>query len=279
MARTNIEWLNLNANRNYPIKEDASRLDLTGSYELPVDFIVDAVFVININNSRRFFIKKLSIYSDVVNAQIYDETDKLCFTFTVIKTGFTTNQLVPIQGFNDDATAEGKIVIGSLDTILDGPQGIFEFDIFGTEFEPTTVIPNIRGVFTLSKYDALATFPLLQNHVKLEEGNNIQLTVIPETNTIRIDAIEGAGLGAVCDCEEDDPVASAQPVAFINGIGGDSDFNFNLRGIGCISITPIENGLKIENTCVENCCGCSDLETLQALADSLDARVDALENP
>ena len=54
------EWLNANTLRNYPIKENASRTDISGSFTIPNDLLVAA----QINFSRdyvggNFFISKI----------------------------------------------------------------------------------------------------------------------------------------------------------------------------------------------------------------------------
>jgi len=41
------DWLNENSLRNYPLADDATGLDTTGSFTLPKDLLVDAIFPVD----------------------------------------------------------------------------------------------------------------------------------------------------------------------------------------------------------------------------------------
>jgi hypothetical protein len=266
-----LEWLNKNSLRAYPLKEDTSRFDITGTYPLVDDFFVDMVWVISTNKERRFFLKFLSILGSVVTGTIYDESDIPAATFAVDSATHTRYKKYDLTGIGEYEGSKGKLVIGETDRLIANPQGSFEFDLLGAEFEPATIIPDIRSVSSLSKLgDPGEVFPRLTEHVLIGGGFNTRVRIDEETNLIRIDAIDGVGLGPICDCPDD--FGLPECIAFINGIPGDEGFNFNIRGVGCISVTPEANGIAIENTCVDPCCDCEEIEDLEA-------RVTALENP
>ena len=62
----NISWLAHNANRAYPFAQDHQRTDMSGSFSLPDDFIVDLNLAINGGNGltgNRFFLHQLTSYA------------------------------------------------------------------------------------------------------------------------------------------------------------------------------------------------------------------------
>jgi len=266
-----LEWLNKNSLRAYPLKEDTSRLDVTGTYLLADDFIVDLVWVIGTHKERRFFLKLLSIFGSVITGTLYDESGLPAATFAVDALTHTRYKKYTITGIGEYEGSKGKLVVGETEKLLSNPQGAFEFDLSGSELEPSTVIPDIRGVSSLSKLgDAGEVFPRLTEHVLIGAGYNTRVRIEEALNLIRVDAIDSVGLGPICDCPDD--FGLPECIAFINGISPDAGFNFNIRGVGCISVTPESNGIKIENTCVDPCCDCDEIADLEA-------RVIALENP
>jgi len=276
MAGSNIhtlEWLNKNSQRAYPLKEDTSRQDvLTGTYRLVDDFLVDLVFVVDVGKDKRFFLKFLSILGTVITGQIYDEDDAPAATFTIDSTAHTRYKQYALSGTGAYEGSLGKLVVGELGNLLAAPQGSFEFDLVGAEFEPAIIVPDIRGVASISKKPETEgeVFAQLVGNVLLGAGFNTRVRLDEDANCIRIDAIEGAGLGPICDCPTEQVPGPC--IVTINGIPPDASSNFNIRGVGCIVVTPIENGISIKNECVENCCDCEEI-------DDLEARVAALESP
>ena len=45
LSTWNLEWLNHNSQRNYPIADDATGYDETGTFKIPEDFIVEFVWI------------------------------------------------------------------------------------------------------------------------------------------------------------------------------------------------------------------------------------------
>jgi hypothetical protein len=271
-----LEWLNINGQRSYPIKEDCSQLDVTGNFKLPNELLVDAVLAVDANVIERVYIYKVVILPDLITITLAQQDGITIGAATAVN--HTPNAWYLIQGYGDYKYMQGKLVLGDIPNAV----GTYEFSLETAELEPTVIIPNIRGVTSLGIHSNNA-LPLT-GHVKLEEGFNIRLSYDYARNAIRIDAIEGAGLGTSCVCPEEN-IPPGDPIKFINGIGADDGYNFNVQGVGCISVTAIENGIKIENTCEEVCCDCEDMADLQDALDALlnqlnlvDGRVRTLEN-
>lgn len=273
----NLEWLNLNSERNYPIKENATRKDTTGSVELPNQLIVDAVFVTDVNNS--FYVKTVQFLDISTIISIYDQNDVFVGTVTIMKDTHTTYESYQVDGHGIYKYLQGKLVIGDLSNIE--ILGTYEFVFDATKFEDTVIIPNIRGVTSIS---VVGKNTLLIGDVQLVAGYNCRLRIDEAENKIYIDAISGEGLGPVCNCDEE-PLELVG-IKTINGIRPrTSDGNFDIRGVGCIEVAGLSNGIEIRNTCEEPCCDCDDVNALLAsLSDKqtqltdLDRRVLVLEH-
>jgi len=273
MTVRHLEWLNLNSQRSYPIKEDTTRTDDTGNFVIPNGLLVDAVVAVDTGDIETLYIKQLTILPDTLTLVLYSQDNTLVGSSIVDRSTHQANDYYVLQGFGEFTTLRGKLVIGEIPDVV----GAYSFSQSATELESKVLIPNLRGVSSLGIYSTSPDIPApLRGHVKLSEGFNIRLTYDYTNNAIRIDAIEGAGLGTSCVCP-DDSIPPGNPIKFINGIPPDDSRNFNVQGVGCITVTPIENGIRIENTCEEPCCDCEDVAALQAIADALSARISSLD--
>ena len=69
----NLEWLNHNSQRAYPLAEDATKVDVTTDFTLPDDFIVGLYIPVqgtmNVDPSL-FFLRSLAIFSTGYNLSI-----------------------------------------------------------------------------------------------------------------------------------------------------------------------------------------------------------------
>ena len=266
----NMEWLNLNSQRNYPIKENASRKDKTDSFDFPRQLIVDAIITTTTDNN--FYIKTLKLYEELVILGIHDIEDYYVGTITVNLSAHKEYDHYILNGQGKYKELQGKITIGDISSTNIAATGSYEFAATATCFEEKVIIPSIKCVNTLQTDGD----NILIGDVRLKAGYNARLRVNVATNTIIIDAIAGEGLGPVCRCEE--ATNDLIPIERINGIRPDVFGNFNLRGIGCISINGAAGGVKVENTCEEPCCDCDEVIALQALIDSKLAGLQALSD-
>lgn len=262
----NLEWLNLNSERNYPLAENASRLDTIGAFTLPNSLIVDAVLVAPLDTE--FYIHSAAFLDSLIVLAIYDQADVPAATVTITVATHQTYTAYPVVGVGQYTALQGKLVIGNLaelDVI-----GNYTFALAATRFEATCVLPNLRGVTSLA---IAGQAPPLVGDVQLVAGYNCQLRLDTATNTIYIDAIEGSGLGPICNCTV---TANNLPIKTVNGILPTNDGNFDIRGVGCINVTPINNGIQIVNTCESICCDCADIEALELLLADKQAQITAL---
>lgn len=279
----NVEWLNQNAQRNYPIAEGASMKDVTGTFELPADFIVDLVWPVQASanvQAGNFYVHTVTVFGEGVTITLgYQGLSSSTVGSVSVASGtHTQNQSYFINGVGDFFDSIGKITIGSLENISSS-SGLYRFDLAGARLESTVVRPNLRGVSSIVLVNGSDTSDPLSGDIELIAGQNIRLTPIDDglgNPQIRIDAIQGEGLNQGCDCSGELP-ASGEPIRTINGIAPDANGNFNLQGDDCLNLAAIENGLQITDSCSQACCGCTELEKIVEDLEKLRDQVNTLD--
>ena len=275
----NVDWLNANSQRAYPISETASRMDVSGSFRLPDDLLVDLLLPIHADESIDpvlFHLKSVGVFGGVVVIALgYDGN-------SIGSAAIDASTFVPNSRYRLFATSPffdtiATLVIGSLNTILQ-TAGSFEFDVDGGMIEPHAVVPFLRGVQALYlENDGVLSEPIVGD-VVLQAGRNALLTYIPgpvgEPDRVQISAIDGAGLNSVCDCGE----ARVKPcIKTINGITPDDDGDFKLLGDERIELSAIANGLQLSEKCADPCCGCSELGVVLTAMQNVANAVSSME--
>jgi hypothetical protein len=267
----NIEWLNQNAQRSYPLSEEATRRDESNTFVLPNDLIVDLVWPVQASASvqtDRFYISNIAVFGTGITISLgYWPVGALegavIGSVSVATSAHQRNQSYFISGIGDFFDSIGKITIGDLtNTLLTG--GLFTFDLAGGRIEPTVVRPNLRGVSALILVNGQDRSDPIVGDVELVAGRNVRLVQNPNPGgnpQIRIDAISGAGLNQECLCSDTQPDV-AGPIRTINGIAPDQNGNFLLQGDDCIELTAVAAGLHMKDRCSKACCGCNELEKI-----------------
>lgn len=269
----NLEWLNHNSQRNYPLASDASAKDVTNSFDLPEDFIVDLYLQLPVDitiQPSRFFVRTIGNYTTgfaVVIAYNADSGPINIASALIPRSGFTGDTAYFLGGLPPFSDVQGTIVIGRLDQMDLQPAGSFEFDLDGGRLEAEVIRPQIKGIGALVAVNGADRSERLQYEVELIAGTNMRITAEPGNiaenilPSIRFDAIEGEGLTDECVCEDTD---LGPPIRTINGISPDATGNFEVLGSPCLEIEGITNGIRMSDTCSEPCCGCDELERVTA---------------
>lgn len=289
----NINWLNANSQRKYPIFEEAGLKDETGTFEIPNDLIVDLIWPVHFDTTvdqTLFHIKAIGIFGSGVTIAL-GYNGETVGSVSIDAASFVTNQAYLIQGTGQFYDTIGKIVIGSLTTILNSA-GSFQFDVANGRLEPTVVKPDIRGVNAIYIRNGDETSAAIQGDVILQAGRNFLINFVAgpvgEPDRIVLSAIEGAGLSEDCECGE---AASRPCIKTIDGVGPDVDGDFSLVEDDCIQLDAIANGLKIRDVCSKPCCGCAELQvvldttaviqdqivSLRTLSTRIEAKLNAME--
>jgi hypothetical protein len=239
-------WLSSNALRNYPFKEDAFRLPLSGG-ALPTGVILDlaiatpyTLLVETTPNVESFHIPpsfKLTRVDGTVPGVIkfvFSELLPGALPETnIAEVSITLATFVPLAPYKLTGlipATHGVIVFGEA-LLTYAPNVVGSIYVFPDEsgfLQERTVKDNpYSRVMSVSE---LGDPTLLVGDVKLEEGYNIDLEFDVANNAIRINAFVGAGLGRFCGAECDDPADCSGAIYSINGIRPDELGRFLIKG-------------------------------------------------
>jgi hypothetical protein len=288
----NLEWLNHNGQRAYPITADSTQSSADGGLSIPRDFIVSMYLPVhwghNIDTTK-FHISQISNYptgfsitigyqSSVISGDGTVTTSTVNVASTLVsKATHTENMSYNLSGMGDFVDSKGHIVIGDLANLEKENAGNFSFDLVGARLEPDVVRPSIRGVMSLQAQNGSQLSEELYGHVRLKAGNNFRITPIVEKDQdpiLVLSAIEGKNLNEDCDCFDQDPPS----IKTINGIPPDQSGNFTFLGNDCLTIEGRTNGLEFKDICSEPCCGCTELEVITKALEDFGAKATTLEN-
>lgn len=283
VSQWNLEFLNHNAQRSFPLAASATKTDITGSFVIPDDFLVGMDIPVSTAmdmDTGRFFIRQLGLFASGIQIIVaYDTGSEVVDVGTaLIPNTVERNTVFALGGLEPFDDVNGKVVIAKLSTITEQPTGLFTFNLEGTQLEPQVVRPMIRGITAMKVSNASGTLSeRLYGDIELVAGTNIQLsTVTTATETkIIISALSGEGTIAVCICEGE--AATSPCIKTINGITPTDDGNFNFVGDDCITFTGVSNGLKVTDSCCTPCCGCEELESITRDLERFNAQRGVLE--
>lgn len=251
MSVEQLDFLNQNSYRNYPIKDNLSKLSTDGIFTIPDDFLVDLVLCASSDVTKRFYISRISNYGSSIVVDVSDNSNVYVGSFTVATSSHTQNKDYFLVVGSAYTQANGKLTVGGVATMITLPAGIFTFAITATEFLPRTCIPSTRGINRIIFSDNLGNVYSVTGDVNLVARSNMRLTFDEGDNSIVFDAGNGLGLNSQCDPEQ-------LPIRTINGISPDVDGNFTLDGTDCAEFTVITNGLLLQDVCSQTCVGCEE---------------------
>ena len=264
LIMNNLDFLNLNSLRNYPIKDDLSRVSNDGLLTIPNTLIVDLVLSSPSNDLLTLYISRVSYNSSNLLIEISANTIGVFGTFQTslplvddnIDIVMTAGSLFPL--------ATGIITIGSTDDLANLPVGDFEFGLTNTALLMRVYGPGSQGINYLSFTDTKGNNSVLTGYIQLIGNSNIQFR--GTGGSIYIDAGENLGLNKDC--------ASANvPITSINGIPADASGNFTLIPQACVGIDIAQAGLVISDSCGQPCLGCSEINTLTTQVNGLESSI------
>lgn len=265
----NQEFLGHNGQRRYPLADDASCVDDSGSFVIPNDFITELDLPVHAGlnvDPARFFVRHVGAFetgfSVVVGYQPAVGDAVTVATALVARQTHTRNRSYALGGVEPYDDTAGKVVVGRLDTIDEQPAGFWTFEFAATRLDPDAVRPMIRGVSALVLVNGTSRSVPIRGHVELIAGTNTRLTPVlaDGLNAVRIDAVSGAGLVEDCVCEGD--AALGDPVRSINGVTPDETGNINITAGDCVQVEPTANGIRVADVCSKPCCGCPEVEAI-----------------
>jgi len=266
------EWLNQNAYRSYPLKEDTRLISTDDArVTLPNYLIVDFVLTVAGPATIHIWLTNVSQVGGFLSFVFKDDNNNIIATLAVDGNAHTPNQAYAITGQDEYEDARGKIVLGDLSHLrTDFPDGAYAY---AAELEPGVVRPDLRGVRSIRVGSDTTLSPRITGNVKFLEGNNIRLTYLPDYNMIRIDALDTTGFDEECECE---PPGGPDCIRRINGINIE---DVQIIGDGnCMEVVTTGNIITLKDRCSEPCCGCPELEFITQNLELLQSTLSRVES-
>jgi hypothetical protein len=282
----NLQWLNHNSQRSYPLVERASKTDNTNTVRIPDSFIVALYLPIHADldiQVDQFYIKTLVIspvgYS--VGVGYYNNTtgtSTLIANANIVAATHKPNTAYALAGIDDFADTVGQIVIGNLAEINGLPAGLYEFSFASGELESDAVRPYIRGISAIRVVNGLESSPLLYGDIELVAGANSRIDFSINSGSgnprITFNAISSLDLNATCDCNTPN---TGECIRCINGVCS-GDGTFTIGGSSCITAETNSTGIALTDICATPCCGCAELDAIKLQIDRFSDGVSTLQN-
>jgi hypothetical protein len=264
----NLEWLNANSQRSYPLAEFTTKVDSTGTFTIPDSLILGLYLPIHsglVVYPENFYVKSLSIFATGLNLEIGYWNGSSGINVASATIAFSAHEeykTYSLVGEGDFVDCFGKVVFGKLDELTSLPAGSYNFIFSASQLDTDAIRPMIRGVSSLSIVNGASTSKRLQGDISFIAGTNMSIsaTAITGGYSITFNAISGAGLNIDCNCVDDDNLGDC--IRTINGVTPDSSGNVAITGDDCTTIIGTQNGIRIEDSCSKPCCGCSELQAV-----------------
>lgn len=282
-AVENIEWLNQNLLRAYPLREDSDMVPLlpngakaTG-LRLPACLIADFAFTLafdavdgtvpsltGVVHSSDGFSVEISLGSAVLASASVKLSDH------------EINKAYRLAGQGDNADCGGWIVFGDLERAAEElPEGVYRFEAGQVPFEVSTLRMAPRGVRSITavgKY-GLKTYAPLYGNVKIIAGQDMTVRNV-SGNAIWLQADSNTGYERTeqCDCG----TGSSRRVKTINGLNVE-----DVTIVGDNTCVKVEtrndkNTIEISDDCATPCCGCAELNFVESAVATINKSIAAL---
>ena len=284
------EYLSSNAYIAYPFVDNAAGI-LSGAF--PSDAILDASFAVG--GGVALYLKGIVatgagtthpwalVLADATGVEVM-RFDLVNFTNDMVdQSGM---RVIPQQvTLGNGLASQASGVLLATSKLYDFVDSLSGGADFGTSlpFAARTIMPVSPHVLSLGYFNVKPTPDIsagLVDDVKISAGHNIALDVepysengelAPDTATITISAIPGAGSGKI-PCDE-----TSEKMSNRYGWSGD----VNIETDGCYSVTPVisENSASfiLSGRCVP-CCTCDDFVAVLDMLKAVGARIETLRS-
>lgn len=269
----NLDFLNANTIRNFPIREGLSRTDTSGAFTIPDDFMVDLLLSVSSDPATRVYISRIVNMPDEIEIEfaLYGSATQIGVV-SLNPAGHSRYTTYYMAASSSYAAATGKLVVGEVSTITTLPYGTFTFDQAATEVEARTVVPGLATVSRFVFRNADGSSFSVTGDVTIVAQTNTKFRLI-DSVTVAIDAGEGLGLNA--PCADDRPCLKT-----INNIPPDEDGNFTLTTSDCARFTNLASGtlkgLNLADSCCKPCLSCNEIGDLTQRLTQLESDLIAL---
>ena len=257
-----INWLNLNAQRAYPLSEQATGTDISGSITLPYSFIVALQLPVRSAlgiNPQNFFLQSVILTSTgyTITVGYTDGTTIVsAATVSIATATHAENDCYELIGIGSFSDSVGSVCVGNLDDINALPPGQYLFDINGGKLDPDAIRPQIRQLSSLTLINGTESSGKIYGDITLNARHKHQFCRVLASGMptqITINAISGAGpepklLLRRCPLPRHQFSQSTVFRATRTAI-------FGLPAKIVSTSTTEPNGLLLTNNCASPCCG------------------------
>lgn len=296
--RQSLEFLNQNMHRNYPVQDTCVVQTADGIY-LPSSFIVDCQLLIPCSpdqqagiDTSRFFISAVNRYTNSFQILIGYQPEGgeafacACSTAIVIVDGGIYPMSVPLtaaSGIPDNELyapllgLSGTLWIGTMANMTD--LGSLSFTYATAALNSTCIVKTLTSTVTnLTVVDATgATVAELTGGVTLQMDESIELSYDSSTGTLQIGVAEEWLQTQLRNIVNS---AAGAAIKTINGQSPDTEGNFVIAGLDCVSIKEVQdtNSITVSNPCSKPCCSddSGDLADIRSSQDLLTDKVDRI---
>ena len=296
MNTENVEWLNENSFRRYPVREDCSMIpcDPKGnptdaSFALPTYVIVD--FMARVPTAvgydiyldvPKLYIRKITLTSSTlyigISAEEYDK-EKIMASVTIDLNSHEPNTAYTLST-NLRAhwgAVTAIIVIGDLTNLLDDlPTGNYSYTPDQASFETTCTRLCRVGLSSLrafSRGSGYGNDKVLVGDVTLVAGNNLKFTRIAETGEVTLDStVAGSGASAIVQR------LNGMAISGTATINNQQTSNIQIVGSDGIKVDTSGGVITIKDTNAVPCCGCAELSAVTMRMSEVTTAVSRLSN-
>lgn len=266
----NLEWLNSNSQRSYPLTEAASKVDTTGTFKIPDSLILGIYFPIHsglVAFPERFYIRSISWFSTGISLTLGYWDGVAGISVASVTLAFSTHseyKTYTLVGEGDFIDCVGKIIFGKMDELISGSPGTYNFAYAASNVDSDAIRLALRGVSSFTLVNGTSVSKRIQGDVAFVAGTNMYLTssTVGSLTSITFNAIKGEGLNIDCACVDDDDIGGC--IRTINGVGPTEVGDLSMVGDACLSITSATNSILLNDVCSKPCCGCRELEAVTA---------------
>jgi hypothetical protein len=286
------EWCDENSHRQFPLVDDAVARDLTGQFQLPQTFLVDALLCVPPGyDITKFFLMSVLVRLGSVDVRIgYDDgvlPFEVAYALNIPASAArnSTHYLQASPQSDEDkkvfTLVTGALVVGSMSQILQTP-GEWEFEPEAAYFLSSRVTEGLAAVHSLQVGQSILT-----GNVILQEGSNVTISPsydgLTATTTIRISATVDAGTSTVTITDDDTLIEAllerfGRPVTKIGTATPNSAGEVLLEGADCINVAYGTNSVSVDNPCGQPCCGKEELQAVYQVMADLNLRYARMES-
>lgn len=287
-AIENIEWLNQNKLRAYPIREDADTVPLltngaqaTG-IKLPTCLVTDFSFTLAFDAVTADTVPALTGVSHAGDGFSLEISlgDTVLTSITASIATHTVNKTYRLFGAGEYADCGGWITLGDLKRAAEEiPEGVYKFPAGQVPFEISTLHMAPRGVRSITavgKY-GLKTYTPLYGNVRIIAGSDMTVRNDSAANAIWLQAESSTGYerNGPCKCG----AAATNVVRSINGMPVE---NVIITGddTSCVAVNISKSStvhtITLEDTCSTPCCGCAELNFVESAITAINKSISVL---